>query len=65
MPWINGEWWDSIGGTPDVESDRVGLPRPTGVLGPNGLELHRIEPVGFIGRPRLVYVQKRFDQRQD
>lgn len=63
MPWINGEWWDSLDIRPDVESDRVGAPRPTGVLGPNGQELHRIEPVGFNQRSRLVYVRKR--SRQD
>lgn len=59
MPWIDGEWWDSIGGTLEVESDRVGVPKPTGVYGPNGKELHRIQPVGFNRKPQLVYVRKR------
>ena len=60
MPWAEDEWWDTA---PDsrreVDGDSMGKPKPIGVLGPDGRELHRIEPVGFTGKARLVYVRKR------
>ena len=59
MPWIGDEWWESGDNRREVDGDRVGRPKPIGVLGPDGRELHRIEPVGFTGKARLVYVRKR------
>jgi hypothetical protein len=55
------EWWMQSDRIPDVESDRVGSPRPIGILGPDGREIHRIQPVGFNRIPQLVYVKKRGD----
>ncbi len=60
MPRMENEWWDtSIDPKREVDGDHVGQPRPTGVLGPTGKEIHRTEPVGFGGKTRIVYVRKR------
>ncbi len=60
MPWTgDDEWWEPGDLRLEVDGDRVGQPRPIGVLGPDGREVHRLEPVGFGGKARLVYVRRR------
>ena len=60
MPRAEDYWGDTaVDPRREVDGDRVGAPRPTGVLGPDGKELHRVEPVGFNGKTRIVYVRKR------
>ncbi len=57
MPWHDSDWYREYH-IPDVIEDQVGCTRPTGILGPSGKELHRLEPVGFNGKTQLVYVYK-------
>lgn len=59
MPWIGDEWFEDNDSRREVDGDHVGQPRPTGVLGPGGQQIHRLEPVVFGGKSRLVYVRKR------